>query len=268
MKYLLDVSRSAFFCQYSWKNKFSQKSSDGYTSGIQDRETLFQDMDYEVYKNGYLVTAIDGSTESCRMVINKPISNKLICSKLNEFYESSKEYAGLKLYCILGYPFETDFNPGEFLSVVDSINKPSDKILNIFMNSTHFVPMPFTPMEREAVNFINFREKIKQYDFKKWHRDTIKVYWNWTTVTTPISAAEQTICNRGAASDQALVKKILLSSKYKSGNYRQKTRVIHKYFGHLIGKQESVLDYIERPYNVENGIRLYESRKKELINPN
>lgn len=71
----IGCQRKCFFCEYSWKHKWTKKE-DGYHSGLLNRETLLQDVDWSSYHNKDLVTAIDGATEATRRVINKPIKTR------------------------------------------------------------------------------------------------------------------------------------------------------------------------------------------------
>lgn len=108
----IGCQRKCFFCEYSWKHKWTKKDQ-GYHSGLLNRETLLQDVDWESYHNKDLVTAIDGATERTRKIINKPISNADITAKMLQIYDAPRDYVSLKLYCLLGYPFENKFEPEE-----------------------------------------------------------------------------------------------------------------------------------------------------------
>lgn len=130
--------------------------------------------------------------------------------------------------------------------------------LNIVIVSPHFMPMPFTPMECEPVNPINFREKIKGYDFTKYQKGNIKVYWPWSLASSPINALEATVLHRGTKDDAPLIKKILCSSRYKRLKTHSKIDVLYKAFGGLLGRVDSVADYIERVHPTEGAKRKYQ----------
>ena len=261
----IGCQRKCYFCEYSWKHKWTKKD-DGYHSGLMNRETLFQDVDWSSYHNKDLVTAIDGATEKTRHIINKPVSNQAITDKMLEIYDAPRDYLSLKLYCLLGYPFETKFEPEEAVESIIAARRQSNHRCNVLMVSPHFMPMPFTPMECEPVNWHNFREDIKNYDWEKFGKGNINVYWNWSLASSPLSAAEATVLNRADICDIDSIKKVMCSSKYKSLDAKKKRLVLEKYFGHLLGKVDAVLPYIVRNNPTDNAKEMYEKRKAVLIN--
>ena len=260
----IGCQRKCYFCEYSWKHKWTKKDN-GYHSGLMNRETLLQDVDWSSYHNKDLVTAIDGATEKTRHIINKPISNQAITDKMLEIYDAPKDYLSLKLYCLLGYPFETKFEPEEAVESIISARRQSDHRLNVLMVSPHFMPMPFTPMECEPVNWHNFRDDIKNYDWGKFGKGNINVYWNWSLASSPLSAAEATVLNRADICDIDNIKKVMCSSKYKSLDARKKRLVLEKYFGHLLGKVDAVLPYIIRNNPTDKAKEKYEKRKSGVL---
>ena len=256
----IGCQRKCYFCEYSWKHKWTRKDS-GYHSGLMNRETLLQDVDWSSYHNKDLVTAIDGATERTRYIINKPITNEEITRKMLEIYDAPRDYVSLKLYCLLGYPFETRFEPEEAVESIIAARKQSDKRCNVLMVSPHFMPMPFTPMECEPINWINFREEIRKYDWERFGKGNINVFWNWSLASSPISAAEATVLNRADVQDEPAVYGILCSSKYKSLDATRKRMVLEKHFGHLLGKVDNVLPYITRNNPTEKAKEVYERRR-------
>jgi radical SAM superfamily enzyme YgiQ (UPF0313 family) len=260
----IGCQRKCYFCEYSWKNRYKSKS-DIYHSGLADRETRLEEVDWTIYKNKDLVTAVDGIDEKTRKIINKPITNETIINKINEIYEQPKDYLSLKLYCLLGYPFEKDFYPEELLDAITSCRRDHKNRLNVVMVSPHFMPMPFTPMECEPVNPINFRNKIKKYDFRRYQTGNIKVFWPWSLASGPINALEATVLHRGTKDDAPAIKKILCSSKYKSLAADEKNDVLYKAFGNLLGRVEGVCDYIERTYPTAAAKKKYQSMVAKLV---
>lgn len=257
----IGCQRKCYFCEYSWKHNWTKKDI-GYHSGLLNRETLFRDVDWSSYHNKDLVTAIDGATEKTRYIINKPIKASEITEKMNEIYNAPKDYVSLKLYCLVGYPFESRFEPDETVEAIIAARRDSDHRCNVLLVSPHFMPMPFTPMECEPVNWINFREEIKNYNWDKFKKGNINVYWNWSLASSPLSAAEATVLNRADVDDAPKIKAILCTSKYKSLRAIQKRKVLEKYFGHLLGKVDSVLPYIERNNLTDGAKKIYEKRRE------
>lgn len=255
----IGCQRKCFFCEYSFKHKYT-KREDGYKSGIANRETLLQDVNWDNYTNKDFVTAIDGATERIRHIINKPISNEDITNKMLEIYGSKKDYLSLKLYCLLGYPFEDRFEPEEAVESIIKARRDDPHRLNVVIVSPHFMPMPFTPMECEPINWLSFRDMIDKYDFGKFGKGNINVFWPSRLASSPISAAEATIINRADSTDVPNIRRILCSSKYKSLTPSQKRSVMEKYFGDYLGRVDAVLPYIQRNNNVEQMKEIYYRR--------
>ena len=184
--------------------------------------------------------------------------------KINEIYSQSKDYLSLKLYCLLGYPFQRDFRPEETLETIAGCSRNSNIRLNVVMVSPHFMPMPFTPMENEPVNQTNFRDKIKAYDFSKYQTGNVKVYWPWALASSPINAMEATVVHRAKADDAELIKRILCSSKYKALQYRGKIAILNKAFGQYLGQYDDVIPYVKRTHPLDAAKRKYHQMVDEL----
>lgn len=257
----IGCQRKCYFCEYSWKHKWTKKEA-GYHSGLLNRETLLQDVDWEAYRNKDLVTAIDGATEQTRYIINKPITNADITNKMLEIYQASRDYLSLKLYCLLGYPFEHKFEPEEAVEAIIAARKQDEHRCNVLVVSPHFMPMPFTPMECEPVNWHNFREDIKKYDWSKFGKGNINVYWNWSLAGSPLSAAEATILNRADIEDIGKIKSILCTARYRGLSYTQKRLVLEKYFGNLLGSVDEVLPYVTRNNSTKTAKKIYQEKKE------
>lgn len=261
----LGCPRKCLFCEYSWKHRYARKET-GYKSGLLNREVLFGDLDWSAYHNKDLVTAIDGATERTRRIIRKPIRNREITDKMLEIYDAPRDYVSLKLYCLLGYPFETAFEPEETVEAILAARRQGSRHrANVLMVSPHFMPMPFTPMECEPVNWMNFRDRIRDYDWDKFGTGNINCYWPWRLASSPISAAEATILNRADVEDIGKIKAVLCAAKYKGLDAWKKRKVLEKYFGELLGPVKSVLPYIERNNPTAEARRRYEKTKQALL---
>ena len=254
----LGCRKKCYFCQYTWKNVLATDSKTiGYKSGLNDCENTIAETDWSL-NNSYFLTAIDGETERARRTVNRAnITNGAIEQTLHRYFETSNQLkTTLKLYCVAGYPFEQpqDLDLEELVGVIrkaeNEVANPKGRKLNIFLQSTHFVPMPFTPMEGEPVNFIDARAILK----KKMHRFrgqnitlTVMPY-----ITSNISAAEQAILNRSTFEDDR-VWKILLSKKYLNLPNYEKIEVIkqlipERLYGRVFGPIHS---FIGNPYKIE-----------------
>lgn len=250
-----------FFCQYGWKNKiYNPKQT--YSSGYTEHEDTIKNIDFNKYKPPYLISAIDGYTEMSRKMVNKNITHQDIINKTNEIYTSQKKAVGVKLYSIIGYPWEKKIDVSELEDVVKQCDHISDRVLNYFLVSTHFAPMPLTPMENEPINWHNFRDEAAERKIKLLG-NTVSFYLNPIQITSPISAAEETVIYRAQLTDYDNIKKILTSPKYKSLKYTSKKKVIQDYFPkRLWGENDNILPFMKRSKSLllskkkyNNGIR-------------
>lgn len=257
------------FCQYGFKNKyFNPTENTNYNSGYSRKEDTIKNIDFSLCNRAtapHLVSAIDGLTESTRKIINKKILNSDIIQKFTEIYNQKQSYFALKLYNIIGFPWETKIELNEFIDAIHRADKMSEKKLNIFMISTHFVPMPFTPMENEGVNEHDFRKEVEQkkYNYKG---QSINLYYPATQITGPSSAFEETVLLRMDFENKEKINTILNTSKYKTLNSVLKIKTIKKYFPEkLYGQNDNILPYIIRPYKTE-GIKNKYYKYKALYN--
>jgi len=258
------------FCQYGFKNKyFNPSEGNNYNSGYSRKEDTIQNIDFSQCNRRtapHLVSAIDGLTEATRKVINKHILNTDISEKFTEIYDQKQSYFALKLYNIIGFPWEKRIELFEFIEAIKKADKPSEKKLNIFMISTHFVPMPFTPMEGESVNEHDFRKEVEQNKYQ-YKGKSINLYYPATQITGPSSAFEETILLRMDFENRNKINLILNAQKYKTLASVAKIKVLKKYFPEkLYGINNDILPYIMRPYKIEGIKAKYYKLKKELLN--
>jgi len=150
------------FCQYG--NKFPLFIHNlGYNSGQDERELMFKDIDWNLAKSR-VITSIDGSTETSRILVDKRFSNERIISKIIEAYNvKTKSPLLLSVYNIIGYHWEDEktVELTELLYCLKQADytKKTHKIWVDF-RFNHFIPMLLTPFEKTALNTINFRELI------------------------------------------------------------------------------------------------------------
>lgn len=249
-------SKKCFFCQYSWKHK--SIVNEKYSSGFNNKEDFFT---YHDWGNKNAVSAIDGLTEKTRKIINKNITNIDIISKIREIQNHKEDQFKIKLYMILGFPWETENDFDELKEVLKEADFKSNKKLNIWFNSTHFVPMPFTPMQNEAVNLFNFRNLvIKNYWVKSFYDGkTIKASF-MPHFSTPESAVIQTIINRGNPEHLIKINRIVKNNKYKKLKFNNKIRVLQNEFDYELYGKSDINNNGKIPYNLSGAISLYNKR--------
>lgn len=250
--------KKCYFCQYTWKNELkTDKEVIGYKSGLNDCENTIAETDWSL-NNSYFITAIDGLTEKARRTVNRAnITNKAIQKTFLKYFETSNQKSTtLKLYCVVGYPFEQedDLDVAELIDNVryaeKNCNNPSGRKLNVFLQCTHFVPMPFTPMEGEPVNLIPARDILVR-NMHKFVGQNISLTTT-AYITSNVSAIEQSIINRAKAEDDDVFK-ILLSKKYLAMTNYEKIRVIEqlvpkRLYGRVFGP---IHNFIQNPFKIE-----------------
>lgn len=250
--------KKCYFCQYTWKNELKTDDKQiGYKSGLNDCENTIAETDWSL-NNPYFITAIDGATEKARRTVNRGnITNTAIKRTIERYFRDSvQKKTVLKLYCVVGYPFEEkeDVDFSELFSIVKEmdgkVDNPDGKYLQIFIQCTHFVPMPFTPMEGEPVNLIDVRgmhRKLK-LDYKG---KNIRC-WILPYMTSNASALEQAILNRAKEQDLPILR-ALSSKKYQKLKSKDRVRFILKnvperLYGRVFGP---IHDFIGNPYKIE-----------------
>jgi hypothetical protein len=151
------------FCQYSHTRNFIGASDYNATSSghnvVEDTWRSF------VPQTGRVTTALDGWSEETRKKIGKiGSSNDQIVSKLNMCIEQVVGIMTLKVFQIVGYPWETlatvesDIDQmTELLSTVRSTGP--GRVVIMFIN-TPFSPEPLTPMEKDPISLVDWRTKL------------------------------------------------------------------------------------------------------------
>ncbi len=104
-------------------------------------------------KKSGLTFAPEAGTQRLRDVINKNITEEEILSACRTAFEGG--YTSVKLYFMMGLPFETDEDIIGIANLAQKIvdefylmpNKPKGKSVNVSISVANFVPKPFTPFE-------------------------------------------------------------------------------------------------------------------------
>jgi len=264
----LGCRKKCYFCQYTWKNKFVKDDAlIGYKSGLNDCENTIAEIDWGREggkQNNHNITAIDGATERARRTVNRAnITNLKIIETLHRFFEqTAHEVATLKLYCVVGYPWETqkDVDFKELLDLFEIVDKSlSDsepRKLHVFITCTHFVPMPFTPMQGEPVNAFNVREYLHKHKPQYVGRNIVAKIMS--QISSPAAAMEQAVFNRSKIGDDKYMLSIT-SPLYNKLGSNEKIGFIKKHFPErLWGRTDDIIhDYIKAPYDLENVIKAY-----------
>jgi len=149
---MVGCRNKCYFCHYSWTRKYI---GDGNYDPI---NAPFPEDDWrglKIENSGRYLTAWDGLSEATRFKCNKKISNQDISNKIKSWYNFKREAAvNLKIYNIIGYPWETEQTIINDLNIIKSTFDNCDRRLGgrdnrifIMMMFTPFSPEPLTPME-------------------------------------------------------------------------------------------------------------------------
>lgn len=125
----------------------------------------------EIKKSG-LTFAPETASDELRRRLNKSFSNERLITSIDTAYRLG--WKQVKLYFMIGLPFETDAD-------VDEINRLADSILracprgNIKISLNSFIPKPHTPFESiEFAPVAELEEKIRRVRSKKSRRMEVK----------------------------------------------------------------------------------------------
>jgi hypothetical protein len=116
-----------------------------------------------VPKTGNQTTALDGWSEGSRRKVGKPISDDIIVEKLNEVLATIKGIMRLKVFQIVGYPWETRESITSdilrFRELLSRVRPGKDSRIMMMVINTPFSPEPLTKMSRDGANIeVNWRE--------------------------------------------------------------------------------------------------------------
>ncbi len=125
----------------------------------------------EIKKTG-LTFAPEAASEQLRCRLNKSFSNERLIASMSDAYRLG--WKQVKLYFMIGLPFETDRDIGEIATLTDDILKACPKG-SIKLSINPFVPKPHTPFESiEFAPIETLHEKIARIKKLKSRRVEVK----------------------------------------------------------------------------------------------
>lgn len=151
------------FCQYrATRRMFGERYQNSLKGNaiVEDRWELMQ------AKTGNNTTALDGWSEETRQRVGKPVDNSQIIDKLNWCLDRINGVMRLKVYMIVGYPWET---PESVCRDILTMRRILGKVrpgrsggrIMMMITTTPFSPEPLTAMENDAANvYVNWREVL------------------------------------------------------------------------------------------------------------
>ncbi|OGW00814.1 MAG: hypothetical protein A3I04_00620 [Nitrospinae bacterium RIFCSPLOWO2_02_FULL_39_110] len=130
-----------------------------------------------VRKTGFTI-AVEAGTQRMRNIINKKIKDEDIFSAVNSI--ASSGWDSLKLYFMIGLPYETDDDIEGIYNICTQILKREKRIKNINVGISSLVPKAHTPFQwvgQEGMNSLKRKLSYLHRKFKmnkrinlKWHR--------------------------------------------------------------------------------------------------
>ena len=143
-------------------------------------DTLNQELLKEisrVRKTGFTIT-IEAGTQRMRDIINKKIKEEDIFSAVNSI--ASSGWDSLKLYFMIGLPYETDDDIEGIYNICNQILKREKRIKNINMGISSLVPKAHTPFQwvgqdgmdnlKRKLSYLHKKFKTNRKINMKWHK--------------------------------------------------------------------------------------------------
>lgn len=233
-----------FFCGYTWHRKFlSEKNYYAHGTGLfnmEDRERAMLDLMH----NGTVIdfshlrsTAIDGCSERLRRMANKPISHQTFILFLRQMLASEAKPHQIKLFNIVGFPTETQEDYDELADALQQADadSASGKQWSVVISSTHFRPMPATPMACAPMCKKNLRGVLHSTIGRRFKGGLLyqgRGYWAVEGMGTESLAPVMlsAIAHRGASSDAENIARLCSTRKFWSADSITRQMTLERYF--------------------------------------
>jgi hypothetical protein len=157
---------------------------------------------------GQQTTALDGLSEATRKRICKPVDDDQIVDKLSWCLHRVSGIMRLKVFMIVGYPWETAQSVWEdLLHLRDVLGRvrpgPSDGRIMMLVTWTPFSPEPLTPMEDEPANITtNWRDILLHDDVRCIFDSPHLNAFSLPQIPGPLTLYRRVAINRGAPLEQ------------------------------------------------------------------
>ncbi len=234
------------FCGYTWHRKYY--GDGGFAAGAEsmasgNREHTILDLlkmppDRWQDSGPLRIVGLDGMSERLRYIANKRISREMFRTFLSGLATIPKPHQ-VKLYCIVGYPTETEADWQEFvedLRIVDAGLERLDKQWSILLHVTPMRSMPATPSAIWPMSYRNYRGVVARTlkspsmpgnVFYQGNRFWCVEGMGTDGLPTVIQSA---ICHRGTEDDSEMVMTLACSSRYWGANMAEKQKALEKTF--------------------------------------
>lgn len=209
----LGCKQACTFCQYTYtRETIGQSETSAYNAGGQghkvDEDTIAT---VDLTKPGRITTALDGWSESTRRKVRKGVTDSFFARRLRTATESINGTIVLKVFQIVGYPWETidSINADiehmrEVLAEADLATKQTGRVVIMFVN-TPFSPEPLTPMQDDRASVdINWRHALigQSPQCRNVYKGINIEAFMLPQISGPLSLLRRVAVNRGATKDQ------------------------------------------------------------------
>lgn len=196
------------FCQYSATRTLFGGSD--YAPSKRGSHIVEDRWQYFPIKTGQVMTALDGLSEKTRKKVGKPISDLEIVEKLSQSLFEINGIMRLKVFMIVGYPWETPESVKADLLRLREIlgrvrrGRAKSRIM-MMLTWTPFSPEPLTAMEDDPANVeVNWRDIILHDDFRCIYDSEHLNAFSLPQVPGPLTLYKRVAVNRGASLEKLI----------------------------------------------------------------
>ncbi len=195
---------SCKFCQYRATRTNMGKYYGNSTRGAQVTEDRWEMLQV---KTGQNTTALDGWSESTRKRVGKPVDDKQIIQKLDWCLERLTGIMRLKVFQIVGYPWETaESLKNDILEMRKIFSKVRPGLrggrIMLMFTVTPFSPEPLTMMEDEPANIeTRWRDILLHDDFRCIYDSPHLNAFVLPQIPGPLLLYKRVAVNRGVSAD-------------------------------------------------------------------
>lgn len=223
------------FCQYAHtRNYIGPLDYTPTTKGYIVNEDTWQSFKI---KTGHITTALDGWSEKSRKKVRKQVSDGEIIEKLNRCIKELNGTMVLKVFQIVGYPWETlDTVNNDIAAFSELLSKCAKhgkgRVVMMFL-CTPFSPEPITPMSGEPVSLIDWRTSLTGNKCRNVYKSKAIEAFILPQTVGLARTLKRVAINRGANGD------IIMEMASHKGNSAEVAEQHLKIMGHLCGAYTS-----------------------------
>ena len=183
--------------------------------------------------------------ENTRKKVNKNITDKDISNKIKSFYKIKRKKAiNLKIFNIIGYPWETLNSLKKDIIIIKNILEKCDKLIGgkenrllLMFLLTPFSPEPLTPMEKMSANIIiNWRSELNKMGRQIYKGIDIEAFF-LPQINTPYTLAKRVMINRANKNNKEKIINIIRNKKISTLPSHKQMKPIIEYIGEDIFKE-------------------------------